>query len=128
MQEEPSRDTRRNSGAGKDEAGPRPRRGEVAEEFVRRVADEVERRLTEPAASVEQKVQGARETFKLHYKIIYGTLVFLGVVLVWFGIWTRTAAAPVLSNPVISLAAGVLLLTVTGSFFKSLFGVYLPND
>lgn len=75
-----------------------------------------------------EEIREAQRSVKLHHQIIYGVGVFVGVVLVWFGLWEFIRTTPVISNPAVSLVAGIVLLVLMGSFCKSLFGVYLPKD
>ena len=103
---------------------------EAEEEFIRRVGDEVERRMRASGklGTVEKEAEEAQRDLKLHHRIIYGSLVFFAVVLVWYGLDELIPEIPVLETGVGAVVAGVLLLALCGSLFKSLFGVYLPRD
>lgn len=65
-------------------------------------------------------VMNISEGIKLHHRIIYTSCIFMGVVLVWYGLWDIVSAIPFINKPVIALITGVCLLVFTGSFFKEL--------
>ena len=56
---------------------------------------------------------------RLHHKFIFGTLVFFGMMLLWVGGFALISEIPFLSNPFVSLAAGVVLLLSLGYFYKN---------
>ena len=57
---------------------------------------------------------------KVHHKIAYGTMVFLGVLLMWYGTWGLIATIPVLKLPPVALITGVVLLALTGVLYNKL--------
>jgi hypothetical protein len=59
---------------------------------------------------------------KIHHKLAYGTMVFLGVMLMWYGTWGLVAMIPLLKMPAVALATGVALLALTGVLYNKLTG------
>lgn len=55
------------------------------------------------------------ELVKRYFWSIFGVV---GVVAFWAGIWDGIGSLPYLSNPLISLAIGLLMLTFSGLIFK----------
>ncbi|MBI2074502.1 MAG: hypothetical protein HYT83_01550, partial [Candidatus Levybacteria bacterium] len=55
---------------------------------------------------------------RLHHKLIFSLLGVIGVVLVWRGIWTLTDAIPFLNDPITSVIIGLLMVILSGFFFK----------
>lgn len=59
-------------------------------------------------------IWNARKDLKTRHKIIYITLAFVGLNLLWFGVWTLVKNIPILSNPLVSIPSGIALLMLTG--------------
>ena len=93
------------------------------ERDIKRIGEEVSRHL-EAESHLSEKMTGEINRFdqnlKLHHKIIYGTLVFLGVVLIWYGLWDIVGMIPILKNPYVATVAGIIILALTGTFYKKL--------
>ena len=51
-------------------------------------------------------------------KIVVFVLGSAGLVSLWRGLWTYLDSAGILSNPIISILFGVVLLIITGSIVK----------
>jgi hypothetical protein len=49
-------------------------------------------------------------------------MVFLGVMLMWYGTWGLVAMIPLLKMPAVALATGVALLALTGVLYNKLTG------
>jgi len=47
-------------------------------------------------------------------------LVFLGVVLIWYGVWDIVGVIPILKNPYVAAMVGIVILALTGTFYKKL--------
>ncbi|MBI2032491.1 MAG: hypothetical protein HYT09_02490 [Candidatus Levybacteria bacterium] len=60
------------------------------------------------------KIREARE----RHKIISTLMGIVGVVLIWRGIWTITDSLPYFNHPWLSLLVGLILVIVSGIFFK----------
>lgn len=58
--------------------------------------------------------------FRLHHKILFSITGIIGAVLIWKGIWALTDKAPLLNNPVVSVILGLVLVVISGVFFKLL--------
>lgn len=58
--------------------------------------------------------------FRKHHKITFSLLGVIGVILIWRGVWTIIDTAPFVNAPVISIALGLLLVAISGFFFKLL--------
>jgi hypothetical protein len=58
--------------------------------------------------------------FKIHHKIIFAFVVFFGINLLWYGMWTLVDDTPILHNPFIALISGAIILIVTGYFYENL--------
>lgn len=59
-----------------------------------------------------------REGLKNHFKILYIAMVFTGMALVWYGIWKGVQSIPIINNPAVAIALGLLLLALTGRVNK----------
>jgi hypothetical protein len=64
--------------------------------------------------------QGLEDLFRIRrdlsilHKAAYIGIVFLGLVLAWYGVWTAVSEIWPLNNPAVATVAGVLLLIITG--------------
>lgn len=102
----------------------RAAQGETAinSHLARHIEDEVSRQLA--SLNLTRKVWGELGEFqrrlKVHHKIAYGTMVFLGVLLMWYGTWGLIAGVPVLKLPPVALATGITLLALTGVLYSKL--------
>lgn len=71
-------------------------------------------------SSSDDRYQGIEDLFrirkdlKIHHKIIFVSLVFLGLVLTWYGVWTAIAEIPYIQQPLVALVLGVVVLVLTG--------------
>jgi len=96
----------------------------VNKELSRVVRGEVARQIH--SLSLSRKIWGeflkAQQGLKLHHMIAYGTMVFLGVMLLWYGTWGIIATIPVLKGPPVALAAGIGLLALLGALYGKLTG------
>ncbi len=54
-----------------------------------------------------------RKDLQFHHKILFVTLVFIGLVLCWYGVWSLVGEIPVIKNPLVALIVGVLILWLT---------------
>lgn len=90
--------------------------------LARHIEGEVARQLE--SLNLTRKVWGEVGEFqrglKVHHKVAYGTMVFLGVLLMWYGTWGLIARIPVLKLPPVALAVGVVLLALTGVLYSKL--------
>jgi hypothetical protein len=68
---------------------------------------------------LKTKESHAIRKFKFHHKFIFAILVFLGVILLWSGVWQIVTTIPGLDNPYISSGAGILLLLILGYFYNN---------
>lgn len=59
--------------------------------------------------------------FRIHHKILFSTIVFIGFVLIWYGVWTIISSIPILDNPYIATGLGMILLLATGMYYGSKF-------
>lgn len=57
--------------------------------------------------------------FKLHHKIFFGAVVFLGVAFLWYGVWELISMTPFLKNPFVAIGIGFVLLLGTGMYYKN---------
>lgn len=94
-------------------------------EISAQIGEEVSRQLktkhlTEKTMLAD--VEKFQEKFRTHHKVIYGTLVFFGVVLVWYGLWTVIHDIPGLKNPIIAMLVGMAILALTGTWYKKFVG------
>lgn len=64
----------------------------------------------------EQKVV---KKFKFHHKVIFAFIVFLGAVLLWYGVWTIVSDIPIISNPYIATILGFIVLLATGAYYDN---------
>ncbi|MFP4481889.1 MAG: hypothetical protein ACLFN0_03735 [Thermovirgaceae bacterium] len=96
------------------------------EASISKIADEVRRRnkrhnCRQNLADVFLRdILTIREDLEVHHKILYVLLVFLGMVLVWYGVWGIVAVVPLFKNPVVAFFAGVAVLFFTGTFYRRL--------
>lgn len=56
--------------------------------------------------------------FRTHHKIFIIILGLIGVVNIWRGLWGLFDLTPFLSNPLISLTIGLVLVALAGGFYK----------
>ena len=66
---------------------------------------------------LKTKEKHAIRSFKFHHKFLFAILVFLGVILLWAGMWQIVTTIPGLANPYISSGAGILL--ALGYFYNN---------
>ena len=89
---------------------------------ARHIEGEVARQLD--SLNFTRKVWGEIGEFqrglKVHHKIAYGMMVFLGVLLMWYGTWGLIATVPVLKLPPVAFGTGVALLALTGVLYSKL--------
>ena len=93
------------------------------ERDIRRIGEEVSKYLKAKSHLSEKmidEVNRVDQDLRLHHKIIYGTLVFLGVVLIWYGVWDIVGVIPILKNPYVAAITGIIILALTGTFYKKL--------
>jgi len=91
---------------------------------VERIADAVARKTGSDRSSLTATINRAAGKFrcdlKMHHKVLYAFAVFLGLVLVWYGMWGVVTLIPFLKKPLVALVAGTVLLFLTGAFFREL--------
>ena len=58
--------------------------------------------------------------FKLHHKIIFAFVVFFSINLLWYGMWEIISRLPIISNPIIALISGAIILIASGFFYENL--------
>lgn len=58
--------------------------------------------------------------FRIHHKIIFSLIGVVGIILVWRGVWTFVDETPFFNTPAISIILGLLLVVISGFFFKLL--------
>ncbi|MBN1152589.1 MAG: hypothetical protein JXA58_05195 [Dehalococcoidia bacterium] len=92
--------------------------------LARHVEGEVARQLD--SLNFTRKMWGEvgefQQGLKIHHKVAYGTMVFLGVMMMWYGTWGLVAMIPVLKSPAVALTTGVALLALTGVLYSKLTG------
>ncbi len=105
------------------------RRAAITDEHIdRHLALHVEREVTRQLESLNLtkkawgEVRELQQGLKLHHKIAYGTMVFLGGMLLWYGTWTAFADIPILKNPAVAFVSGIALLAFTGVLYNKLTG------
>lgn len=64
------------------------------------------------------RLQPKLKLLRLHHKIIFSVIGIVGIILVWRGVWTLIDATPFFNAPVISILLGILLVAISGFFFK----------
>lgn len=111
--------TKRQKSAVYENAGTRSRY-EGDREPIGRMEELLLRHISENRASrrVFKEIESFRSHLELHHKIIYAFLVFFGAVLIWYGMWQVVAMIPYLSNPVLAILLGSLMLAFAGAFFR----------
>jgi len=93
------------------------------EQDIKRIGAEISRHLKDSPHPSEKIIDGVNRfdrELKLHHKIIYGSLVFLGVVLIWYGVWDIVGVIPILKNPYVATITGIIILALTGAYYKEL--------
>lgn len=58
------------------------------------------------------------EEFRKRYKIIFTLIGVVGVILIWRGVWTIVDTLPYANDPLFSLILGLLLVVISGIFFR----------
>ncbi|WP_047865862.1 hypothetical protein [Rubrobacter aplysinae] len=98
------------------------------DELVRQVGDEMEQRLRSGRlGEIEAEAEEARRDIQVHHRLIYGSAVFFAIVLMWYGLEEIIPEIPVINTGPGAVIVGAIILVLSGSFFRSLFGVYLPT-
>lgn len=97
----------------------------VEKEVAAQIGEEISRQiktkhLTEKAMLAD--VEKFQENFRTYHKVLYGALVFFGVVLVWYGLWTVIPDIPGLKNPIVAVLVGMAILVSTGTWYKKFVG------
>ncbi len=57
--------------------------------------------------------------FKFHHKALFAAIVFIGVVFLWYGLWTIVSDIPILNNPYVAVGIGLALLFATGKYYNN---------
>jgi hypothetical protein len=55
-----------------------------------------------------------REGLKMHHKLLYVAIAFVGLNFCWFGVWNAIAATPFIRNPLVAVIIGVILMRMLG--------------
>jgi hypothetical protein len=55
-----------------------------------------------------------RKDLKLHHKLMFVALAFVGLNFCWYGVWMAITRTPFISNPLIAVIIGVILMKLTG--------------
>jgi len=97
----------------------------IEKELATHIEGEVARQLktkhlTEKAIVAD--VEEFQEKLRLHHKVIYAALVFFGVVLIWYGLWTVIPDIPVVKNPLLAMPVGAVILAATGAWYRKTAG------
>jgi len=102
----------------------RVRKGEIDKDVAHHIRGEVARQLETQnlTRKIAREITGLQENLQLHHKILYGILVFFGLVLIWYGAWYLVGITPVLKVPFVALIVGVVLLVSTRTLYKKLAG------
>lgn len=66
----------------------------------------------------QESIFKVRETLQTRFKILYIAMVFVGMSMVWYGIWKGIQLIPFISNPVVAILIGLTLLLLTGRVNK----------
>lgn len=83
---------------------------------------------------VVQEVKEIIETFllkekrymsraKIRHKIIFAFVVFFAINLVWYGMWDIISELPILSNPIVAIITGSIILIITGYFYENMISI-----
>lgn len=102
----------------------RVQKGEIDKDVAHHIRGEVAHQLEKLnlTRKITGEITGLQENLRLHHKILYGILVFFGLVLIWYGAWYLVGITPVLKVPFIALIVGVLLLVSTRTLYRKLAG------
>ena len=97
---------------------------EMGRKYAHHIRGEVARQIEglNFTQKITSEITGIQENLKLHHKILYGALVFFGLVLIWSGAWDLIEITPVLKKPVFALIIGVAILASTRTLYKKLAG------
>ena len=60
---------------------------------------------------------------KIQHKIIFAFVVFFAINLVWYGMWDIISDLPILSNPIVAIITGSIILIVTGYFYENMISI-----
>lgn len=66
-----------------------------------------------------KRQQKAIKKFKFHHKALFAATVFLGLVFLWYGVWSIIDVTPILHNPYVALVLGLVLLLGTGMYYDN---------
>ena len=60
---------------------------------------------------------------KIQHKLIFAFVVFFAINLVWYGMWDIISDLPILSNPIVAIITGSIILIVTGYFYENMISI-----
>lgn len=61
-----------------------------------------------------------RRKFDRRFHLLYTLIAFIGITLVWYAVWTIVSDIPIISNPYVAGALGLIILLLLGKFFDRL--------
>ncbi|MFP4171046.1 MAG: hypothetical protein ACLFUV_08520 [Methanomassiliicoccales archaeon] len=102
---------------------PTPRRGSTIGKQDRDIVqarEEVGDETRKAVAFARQNLIDFREDLSTHHKVAFTGLIFFGVVLIWYGLWFLVSEIPFLKNPIVATGLGLLILFLTGYYYKGL--------
>lgn len=60
---------------------------------------------------------------KIRHKIIFAFVVFFAINLVWYGMWDIISDLPIISNPIVAIITGSIILIITGYFYENMISL-----
>lgn len=70
--------------------------------------------------NLEDSFKKFRKRLKYRHQVLYILIGFIGAVMAWKGLWSLLDQIPLLENKLICFIGGILILIVTGAFFREM--------
>jgi len=102
---------------------------QVSEQIGEQIGEQVEgevkkqvRKWSNRNKKIKNDFREFQENLALRHKILYATMVIVGIMLFWYGALTIIKVVPILNNGIVALSGGIILLAITGVVYKKLVG------
>ena len=81
---------------------------------------DLENQLEEFQREALLEIKEFRRKFDRRFHLLYTLIAFVGITLVWYAVWTIVSDIPIISNPYVAGALGLVILLLLGKFFDRL--------
>ena len=77
-------------------------------------------RLEDLEKKSEKAIKKEQKHFARRFPMLYAFCAFVGLLFCWYGFWTIISATPIIGNPYVSSAIGIIILLVLGQFYNNM--------